>query len=174
MRQARTSPGLRPFLKTDAPRLAALARASIETLTEDCYDVDQRAAWSARFDDAGALTKRLSDELALVAVLKGEIVGFAALKGGADMDMLYVAPHFARQGVGSALADALEKLAAARGAKEISVGASDAAREFFLRRGYSARSRNVVQVDGEWLGNTVMTKKLAGSEIRPDAPERLQ
>jgi len=55
---------------------------------------------------------------------------------------------------------ALEKLAGARGAKEITVDASDAARGFFEKRGYSAQSRNTVSLGGEWLANTTMTKLL--------------
>ena len=58
------------------------------------------------------------------------------------------------------LADALEKLAAARGAKELTVEASDTARGFFEHRGYVARTRNTVSLAGEWLANTTMTKPL--------------
>jgi len=169
MQQGKTSPGLRPFLTADAPRLAALARASIETLAEDYYGDDQRAAWAARFDDAAALGRRLSESLAIVAIIENEIVGFAALKDADRLDMLYVEPQFARRGVGSALADALEKLAASRGAEKISADASDAAREFFAKRGYAPQSRNTVLVGGEWLGNTTMTKQLAAGSKLPSA-----
>jgi putative acetyltransferase len=58
------------------------------------------------------------------------------------------------------LCDALEKLAGARGAKEISVDASDAARGFFEKRGFAPQSRNTVSLGGEWLANTTMTKPL--------------
>ena len=74
--------------------------------------------------------------------------------------MLYVHPGYARRGVGSALADALEKLGAARGAQSLSVDASDAARAFFEKRGYIPQSRNTVVINGEWLGTTTMTKAL--------------
>ncbi|MGA8171457.1 MAG: GNAT family N-acetyltransferase, partial [Methylocystis sp.] len=91
----------------------------------------------------------------------GEIAGFASLKNEGIIDMLYVHPDFARRGVGSALADALEKLGPARGARSLSVDASDAAREFFERRGYIPQSRNTIAINGEWLGNTTMTRALA-------------
>ena len=60
-------------------------------------------------------------------------------------------------------ADALEKLAAARGAKNLSVDASDTARGFFEKRGYVARQRNSVSIGDEWLANTTLSKQLAGS-----------
>ncbi len=59
------------------------------------------------------------------------------------------------------LCDALEKLAGGRGAKSLTVDASDNAAEFFLKRGYAAQQRNTVTVNGEWLANTTMQKTLA-------------
>ncbi len=161
-------PSLRPFLPADARRRAALLRLSGEILTDDFYDDDQRAAWAACADDETALATRLGAALTIVALLEGEIAGFAALKDMRHIDMLYVHPDFARRGVGSALADALEKLAQARGTRKITVDASDAAREFFGKRGYVAQSRNTMELAGEWLGNTTMTKELrqaAGSNV---------
>jgi putative acetyltransferase len=76
--------------------------------------------------------------------------------------MLYVHPAAAGQGAGAMLCDALEKLAGARGAKEVSVDASDSARGFFEKRGFKAQSRNTVSLAGEWLANTTMTKPLEG------------
>ena len=94
-------------------------------------------------------------------LLGGEIAGFASLKDNTVFDMLYVRPDLAGQGVGSALADAIEKLAGARGAQKLTVEASDSARDFFAARGYVGQSRNTVTIAGEWLGNTTMIKELA-------------
>jgi putative acetyltransferase len=66
------------------------------------------------------------------------------------------------------LCDALEKLAGGRGAKSLSVDASDSALELFRKRGYVAKRRNTVTVNGEWLANTTMQKTL--SETAPGAP----
>ena len=72
--------------------------------------------------------------------------------------MLYVHPGAAGQGVASMLCDALEKLAGGRGAKSLTVDASDNAQDFFAKRGYVAKQRNTVTVNGEWLANTTMQK----------------
>ena len=50
--------------------------------------------------------------------MDGSPVGFASLEGNDEIDMLYVHPAAAGQGVGTMLVDALEKLAAARGAAQ--------------------------------------------------------
>jgi putative acetyltransferase len=49
----------------------------------------------------------------------------------------------------------------------LKVEASDTAREFFQRRGFSAEQRNTVSVGNEWLANTTMKKKLAAKERTP-------
>ena len=87
MAGSRAAPSLRPFLPADAPRRAALFRESVETLAEDFYDEDQRAAWAAR--------------------------------------------------------------------------------DFFAKRGFAAQCRNTVELDGEWLGGTRMTKALIMVESDP-------
>lgn len=160
MGRAAAPPGLRPFLPADAPLLADLFRESIETLAVDDYDEDQRAAWAASADDEAAFASGLAGALTIIASLDGEIAGFASLRDGKLIDMLYVHPRAARRGVGSALADAIEKLAGARGAREISVDASDTARDFFAARGYVPYQRNTRELRGEWLGNTTMKKTL--------------
>jgi putative acetyltransferase len=153
---------MRPMLPTDAPLLAEIFRAAIEELTTEDYSESQQEAWAATADDEEAFGTKLAHELTLVATYGGAAVGFAALAGNTRIDMLYVHPAASGQGAGAMLCDALEKLAAARGAKEISVDASDAARGFFEKRGFAPQSRNTVSVGGEWLANTTMTKPLAG------------
>ena len=159
-----STPALRPFLPADTPVLAAIFTAAIEELTGDDYSSDQQEAWAAVADDEEAFGKKLADELTLIATLRNAPVGFASLKGKDHVDMLYVHPSAAGQGVASALLDALEKLAGGRGAKNLTVDASDNAQEFFKKRGYVAKQRNSVTVNGEWLANTTMQKTLGGGD----------
>jgi putative acetyltransferase len=148
-------------MPADAATLAALFRDSVDELAEEDYDDGQREAWASEADDVEAFGARLAGELTIVALVNGDIVGFASLRDNTVFDMLYVRPDMARQGVGSALAEAIEKLAGARGTATLSVDASDAARDFFAARGYVAKTRNTIEIGGRWLGNTTMTKALA-------------
>jgi putative acetyltransferase len=151
---------LRPMLPADVPELAEIFRASIEELTADDYSEAQQEAWASAADDEEEFGKRLTGELTLVATYGGAVVGFAALAENRRIDMLYVHPAAAGQGAGAMLCDALEKLAAARGSKELSVEASDSARGFFEHRGFAARTRNTSSLAGEWLATTTMSKTL--------------
>jgi putative acetyltransferase len=157
---------LRPFLPTDTPLLAEIFRESIMELTADDYSEAQQEAWVAAADDLEAFAKRLGAQLSLIATLQGSPVGFASLAGGNKVDLLYVHPAAAGQGVGQMLIDALEKLAGARGADKLTVDASDSARGFFEKRGYVAQQRNTVMTGDEWLANTTLHKQLAA---KPEA-----
>jgi putative acetyltransferase len=168
MGQALPKPALRPFLREDTPVLAAIFVAAIEELTVEDYSEAQREAWASAADDEEKFGKRLASELTLIATLQTSPVGFASLRGADHIDMLYVHPSATGQGVASMLCEALEKLAGGRGAKSLTVDASDNAEPFFTKRGYVAKQRNTVTVNGEWLANTTMQKTLGGAA--PGAP----
>ncbi|WP_041711430.1 GNAT family N-acetyltransferase [Afipia broomeae] len=164
--------GLRPFLPEDTPVLAAIFVASIDELAEDDYSDAQREAWAGAAEDENQFGRRLAGQLTLVATIESSPVGFASLKGKDHLDLLYVHPGFARQGVATALCEALEKLAGARGATALTAEASDTAEPFFVKRGYTAQQRNTVSVGDEWLANTTMKKSLGGAAPQGEMPGR--
>jgi putative acetyltransferase len=156
------APALRPLLPVDTPVLAAIFAAAIGELTGDDYTEQQQEAWAAVAEDENEFGKKLASQLTLIATLRNAPVGFASLKGKDHVDMLYVHPSVAGQGVASMLLDALEKLAGGRGADKLTVDASDNAADFFRKRGYVARQRNSITLNGEWLANTTMQKTFGG------------
>ena len=166
---ARPAPkfAMRPMLPVDVPLLVEIFRAAIEELTADDYSEAQQEAWAAAADDEADFGARLAGELTLVATYDGAAVGFASLADNTRIDMLYVHPAASGQGAGAMLCDALEKLAAARGSKELTVDASDSARGFFEKRGFLGQSRNTLSLGGEWLANTTMKKPLAAKGGQP-------
>jgi putative acetyltransferase len=165
--QANPKLALRPYLPADALMLAEIFRASIEELTQEDYSEAQRGVWAAAADDEAAFGARLAQELTLVATLGGSVVGFVSLKGASHLDLIYVHPAVAGQGIGTMLCDAVERLAAGRGTPKLTAEASDSARGFFEHRGYVAQRRNTVSYGGEWLANTTMEKQLASKGNKP-------
>lgn len=162
---------LRPFLPADTMALREVFAQSIEELSQDDYDEDQRAAWASAAADAGDFAKRLGSMTTLIVQVGGEYLGFASLKENSIIDMLYVHPHHAGEGVGSALLSALERIAAARGAEAISVDASEPSVLFFEGRGYAPVRRNSTPVDDLWMTTTTMTKPLKDAKTtRPSNP----
>jgi putative acetyltransferase len=161
MATAHPKAGLRPYLPADAPLLAEIFRASIEELTAEDYSESQQQAWASAADNEKEFAERLGRQLTLVGTLNGSPVGFISLEGKDQIDMLYVHPAACGQGIGTMLYEAVEKLAAARGAAKLTVEASDSASDFFQHRGFVPQQRNTVRRGGEWLANTTMEKKLA-------------
>ena len=150
---------LRPMLPDDGLLLATIFQESIEVLAEEDYDEGQRNAWASAADEPGFL-ERLAGSLTLVATMGGSPVGFIALEGPGVIAMLYVHPAVARQGVASMLYDAVERLATGRGAKQLTVEASDNAKPFFDAKGFMSLHRQTVEIGDYWLGNTRMEKAL--------------
>ena len=107
MGQALPKPALRPYLAADTPMLATIFVAAIHELTGDDYSEVQQQAWAAVADDEEQFGQKLAGELTLVATMKNSPVGFASLKGPDHIEMLYVHPSVAGQGVASMLCDAL-------------------------------------------------------------------
>lgn len=151
---------LRPFLPQDVVRLQDILAQSIEELTQDEYDEDQRLAWMSGASDAQAFGERLAKNLTLIVERDGEILGFASLKDNTVVDLLFVHPYAAGEGVGTALLDALEKLATARGADALTADVSDTAHGFFEGRGYVPVQRNNIPIGDAWLTSTTMSKPL--------------
>jgi len=154
---------LSPMARFDTKHFTALSNAG------DDYSEAQQEAWAAAVEDEEAFGRKLAGQLTLIATIQGAPVGFASLKGADHIEMLYVHPSVAGHGVASMLVEALEKLAGGRGAKNLTVDASDTAEPFFKKRGYVAMQRNTVTLNGEWLANTTMQKTLADSAA-PGAP----
>jgi len=114
MAQSLPKYALRPFLPADTPTLAAIFVAAVQELTGDDYGEAQQEAWAAVAEDEDEFGKKLAGELTLIATLQNSPVGFGSLKDNNHIDMLYVHPSVAGEGVGATLCDALEKLAGAR------------------------------------------------------------
>ena len=153
------------------PLLSEIRFAAIEELTVEDYDEAQRRAWAAAADDDAAFARSLEKGLTIVALIGGGPVGFISVQDGGLIDQLYVHPSVARTGVASALVDAIEKLAAARGIGNAHRPMPATPRNPCSRRvAYQAMHRNTIEIDGECLGNTRMTKALpprAAADGRP-------
>ncbi|MFV0296858.1 MAG: GNAT family N-acetyltransferase [Hyphomicrobiaceae bacterium] len=158
-----TSHPLRPFLPADTVRVQDLLAQSIEGLTQDDYDEDQRLAWMSRAADAAAFARRLTDNVTLLVERDGELLGFASLKDGKEIDLLFVHPYAVGEGVGTTLIDALERIARGRGAKTLTADVSDTAYEFFAGRGYEPVQRNNMPIGDVWLSNTTMSRTFEDS-----------
>lgn len=105
---------------------------------------------------------RVSDGRAVfVAVGTGDSpVAFIELERDGHIDFLYCHPDVAGSGVGKALFDRLEEAALADGLSRLYVEASEAARRFFLKEGFTLIRRRDFARYGVQIHNYLMEKQL--------------
>ncbi|PAS98939.1 MAG: hypothetical protein BSR46_10670 [Candidatus Dactylopiibacterium carminicum] len=129
----------RDYRAEDAPALAALSRAAILGLGPQAYPAEQCAAWAAVLVDDEAWTQRLQEAWVRVAHDDdGNIVGFGAIALPGQIDLLFTEPDRSRQGVASLILDDLLAIAAAMGARSLTVKVSALSRGLFERHDFVA------------------------------------
>ena len=153
---------IRPYTAADCPAVLALFYHTVHTVNRRDYAPDQLDAWAPADPDAARWDSSLRQHTALVAEDEaGRLLGFADMDVAAGyLDRLYVAAGCQRQGVGTALCDALEGQLAP-GAR-VTVHASLTARPFFEARGYQVVRARQVERRGVTLPNLVMEKRMPG------------
>ncbi len=94
------------------------------------------------------------------AIDGGAIAGFADLQASGTIDMFFVAPAFAGQGVARALMAHLHAQAAQRGITHLHAHVSLTAEPFFAAQGFVVEARQQVERAGVVLHNARMAKAL--------------
>ncbi len=92
-------------------------------------------------------------------------LGFIELERNGHIDCFYCHPDWIGQGIGARLYQAAFEQAQALGIQALQVEASEAARGFFLHRGFQGIRRQEVERHGVTLHNYVMTKSLVATGL---------
>lgn len=146
---------LRPYRPDDCPALAALFYDTVHTVNCRDYSADQCDAWADGIVDLAAWNRSFLEHTTWIAEQDGQIVGFGDISRDGYLDRLYVHARFQRQGIATALCDALENAVKGR---PIETHASITARPFFTARGYRTITKQQVVRHGIRLTNFVMRK----------------
>jgi putative acetyltransferase len=152
---------IRAYTPGDAAALADIFRASVREIGTRDYSPEQIAAWAGGVSAEG-LGARLSDgRVTLVAVNDGNVpLAFGDLESDGHIDFLYAAPEAAGKGIAAALYDVLETHARANGIEQLYTEASEAARRFFLKKGFAVTARRDFSIGAVPIHNYAMEKKL--------------
>mgnify|MGYP003575755840 FL=1 len=151
---------VRPGTAADAPALSALYEASVRGLGARDYSTEQVEAWASLTPPPEALAGRMADgRMRLVAELE-TVAGFIDVEADGHVDLLYVAPEAAGQGVARLLLETAEALAAAQGVTRLYAEASETARPVFERLGFRVTARRDFEVAGVPIHNWAVEKRL--------------
>ena len=153
---------IRRYEARDAGALAELYRRSVEQIGPKDYTEEQVRAWAALGPCPAQIDARANDgRTTLVAVdERDQPLAFGDLEHDGHIAYLYCAPEAAGQGVTTALYDQLEQIARERGMKRLHSEASEAARRFFLKKGFAVVRRRALEIAGVPIHNYAMEKRL--------------
>lgn len=143
---------IRCYRESDFPALCQIFLRAIRETASQHYSPSQIAAW-AQVDEA-RWRQKMAESRVLVATVDARPVGFITAMGN-DIDLLFVAPEYSRQGVASALLDALF---AQIPTGTLTVEASITARPCFEQHGFVIVAEQEVQARGEKFVNYRMEK----------------
>lgn len=152
-------------LRVDEASIALDIHArSVHGLAAGHYPPEIVFAWAVPPTDANiqAFADNVDGEIRVLAELDGRPVGWGALvAAGCELRACYVVPDVARQGVGTALVTAIERLAKAMGLDRLALLASVNAEPFYASLGYESQGRTEhVLPTGHAMAAVRMTKRL--------------
>jgi putative acetyltransferase len=154
---------IRNYERQDAADVADVFYRSVREVALSDYTAEQVKAWVPGRWDAEQEHRRSGDgRLVLVAADEsGHVVAFIDLESDGHIDRLYAAPEAAGRGVASRLYDAIETAARAQGIKRLFTEASELARRFFGRKGFTVLERQDIILRGVPIHNYRMAKWIA-------------
>ncbi len=153
---------IRKAILADGPYLPAVFETAIRQIASRFYTPDQINVWAARshrlqtvfetdFNARNAWVAENGD---------GKIMAYIDLEGGGHIDFFYALPDVSRTSVTSDMYELLEAEARQQGVAKLTTEASEAARRFFEKRGFSVIAKQDVIIEGVSVHNYRMRKTL--------------
>lgn len=153
---------VRAYRPSDADALASVFQRAVDEIGRRDYTPDQLRVWASQGPTAERLQALSEDgRVRLVAVDPQDApLAFADLEPDGHIDLLYCAPEAAGMGVTPALYNRLEEEARRLGVTRLYSEASEAARRFFLKRGFVVIKRRNLNIAGVDIHNFAVEKPL--------------
>ncbi len=152
---------IRSFEGSDTANLLELFHETVHHVNNADYPPEHLDVWAPGQPDLKKWKIRFKTSETLIAEIEGKIVGFGNLEhSSSTIGMLYVHKDYQRQGIATALLQALEKKLRKGESANASAEASITARPFFEKRGYHVVRENGKMLNGIEFLNFIMQKAL--------------
>lgn len=143
---------------TDFDEVIKLFYDTIYVINSKDYTKTQLDAW-ANIDKKRWETT-LFNNYSLVAKKKDIIIGFSDITDDGYLDRMFVHKDYQKMGVGSILLKNLENYAISNNITYIHTNASITAKNFFIKNNFKVLNEQQVKVNGVYLTNFKMIKKV--------------
>ncbi|MDE6397767.1 MAG: GNAT family N-acetyltransferase [Clostridiales bacterium] len=147
---------IRRYKNEDCDTVSELFYETVHAVNARDYTAEQLSVWANSADSLKSRRIDLLKQSTLIAEINGVIVGFGSIDKSGCLDLLFTHKDYRKQGVATALCNALEKAFSM-----VKTYASITAKPFFEKRGYSVVKAQEVERCGVQLKNYVMIKKNA-------------
>ncbi|HZV85173.1 MAG TPA: GNAT family N-acetyltransferase [Brevundimonas sp.] len=156
------TPAIRDYRASDAAVLSPLYERSVRELGPRRYSTEQVEVWASLTPSAGQLEAKMSDgRFRLVCEdAGGDVVAFIDVEPDGHVDLFYASPEASSTPVTGHLYEAAERRASESGCARLYAEASELARPFLQRRGFSILARRDFEVGGVAIHNYAMEKRL--------------
>lgn len=153
---------IRPFTASDATAMVEIYRYSVVEIGPNAYNPEQVAVWSNLVPTAEQFINIMTDgRFCLVAVNENDqVVAFADVEADGHIGFLYALPDVAGTGVVKKLYDTLEAHAREQDIGKLYSEASEFAKSFLLKQGFSVVERRDFEVAGVPIHNFAVEKRL--------------
>ena len=134
-------PDFRLMSDDDAEAVSALVHRTFQTFIADAYTARGIKHFLRNTSKEAMLRRKRKNQLILVAEAGGKISGMIAVRKGNHVTLLFVAPEFHRNGIGTLLfQEALERMKTAiPDLRSVTVNSSDFALPFYAKLGFAVR-----------------------------------
>jgi putative acetyltransferase len=159
---AHVAVSIRTYQRDDAAGVADVFYRSVHGVATSDYSEEQVRAWVPGRWDAEREHQRSGDgRLVLVAAdERGQVIAFIDLESDGHIDRLFCAPEAAGRGIASRLYDGMEAAAREQHLGRLYTEASELARRFFARKGFTVLERQDKILRGVPIHNYRMEKTL--------------
>ena len=152
---------VRSYRPGDEIALWQVFHGAVHQLAVNHYSQAQLDAWAPQHPDWMEWRQRIQALKPFVAVCANELpMGYADLQTNGYIDHFFVAPQYARQGVGRLLLAHIELAARQNGLPELTADVSLNAQAFFAHFGFELQRQQIPVVRGIALSNARMRKTL--------------
>lgn len=163
MSSSTTRARIRPYESSDAERTLQVFIDAIQVTAAVDYSPEQVSAWARPGSrDVDTWNRAMLARGSYIALIGDEVAGFSDVSTDGYIDMMFVAPQYARRGVARELLVFLESVAREMNVVRLFANVSITARPFFEAMGFHVEAEQHPVIGGVAMTNFRMEKELAG------------